>query len=53
MAIKLHNKLPMELKKKREKENSNIDLKYIYWNTRTILYRSSYQNDSRISKNLL
>jgi hypothetical protein len=49
------NKLPMELRKekKREKENSYIDLKDIYWNTHTILYRSSYQKVSRISKNLL
>jgi hypothetical protein len=55
MAIKLHNKLPMELRreKKREKANSNIDLKEMYWNTHIILYRSPYQKDSRISKNLL
>jgi hypothetical protein len=51
MAIKLHNNLPMELRKGRKKLQT--ELKDIYWNTHTLLYRSSYQKDSRISKNLL
>jgi hypothetical protein len=46
MAVKLHNKLPMELRKEKVEENSNIYLKDIYWNTHTILYRSSYQKNS-------
>jgi hypothetical protein len=53
MAIKLHNKLPMEIRKVKGGKKSNIDLKDIYWNTHTIFYRCSYQKDSRISKNLL
>jgi hypothetical protein len=52
MAIKLRNKLPMELRKEKGGRKFKHRLKR-YSNTHSILYRSSYQKDSRISKNLL
>jgi hypothetical protein len=49
MDIKLHNRLPLELRKVKGERT----FQYIYSNIHTTLYMCSYQEDNRRSKNIL